>query len=105
MSPTPITALDPAHIAILCQQHGIREFAIFGSAARDELEPESDIDVLIDFLPKKKHSLLDLVTIQEELQELFGRPVDLLTRDGLKRMRNKLRRERISAGLKVIYVA
>ena len=105
MSPTHITALDPARITSLCQQHGIREFAIFGSAARDELVPESDIDVMIDFLPKTKPSLLDLVTIQEELQEMFGRPVDLLTRDGLKHMRNQLRRERITAGLKVIYVA
>lgn len=97
--------IDVSLLPPFCQRHRIREFSIFGSAARDELLPESDIDVLIDFEPGAKHSLLDLVQIQEELQELFGRPVDLLTRDGLKRMRNRLRRERIEAGLKAIYVA
>jgi len=49
MPQIPITTLDATLIAPYCRRHRIREFAIFGSAARGELTPESDIDVLVGF--------------------------------------------------------
>jgi len=49
MSQLPITTLDTTLIAPYCRRHRIREFAIFGSTARGELTPESDIDVQVDF--------------------------------------------------------
>ncbi len=97
--------LDPTRIAPFCQRRRIREFALFGSAAREELVPDSDIDVLVDFEPRSNYSLLDLVDMQEELQELFGRRVDLLTRPALKRMRNRFRKANIEAGLRTVYVS
>ena len=53
--------------------------AVFGSAARGELRPDSDIDVLVEFEPGRRVGLR-FITIQDELTQLFGRPVDLNTR-------------------------
>jgi hypothetical protein len=52
--------------------------ALFGSAIRGELKPESDVDVLVEFLPEQ-HVGLRFITVQEELESLLGRKVDLNT--------------------------
>lgn len=62
----------------LCRRHGVRRLALFGSALRGELGPESDIDILVDFKPGTAVGLR-FITIQAELSTLFGRKVDLLT--------------------------
>lgn len=51
------------------------ELALFGSALRDELGPESDVDILISFDDKARPTLLDMVRMEDELTELFGRPI------------------------------
>ncbi len=92
-----------SQLADFCQRRRIRELAIFGSATSGELRPDSDIDVLVDFLPQERYSLLDLVDMKEELEEVFGRPVDLLTRGALDRMRNRFRKANIENGLRKVY--
>ena len=59
------------------KKHGARKIAIFGSYARGEEKPESDIDIIVEFLERK--SLLELVRIERELSEVLGIKVDLLT--------------------------
>jgi len=71
--------LDHDRLAELCHRHGIARLALFGSAARGELEAESDIDVLVEFVPGRRVGLR-FITVQEELEELMGRKVDLNTR-------------------------
>lgn len=71
--------LDHDRLAELCRRHGIARLALFGSAARGELEAESDIDVLVEFVPGRRVGLR-FITVQEELEELMGRKVDLNTR-------------------------
>ena len=71
--------LDHDRLANLCRRHGIARLALFGSAARGELEAESDIDVLVEFVPGRRVGLR-FITVQEELEELMGRKVDLNTR-------------------------
>ena len=70
--------LDHDRLAELCRRHGIARLALFGSAARGELGPASDIDVLVEFVPGRRVGLR-FITIQEELQSLLGRKVDLNT--------------------------
>ena len=66
----------------LRQQFGLRRLAVFGSAARDELRPDSDIDVLVEFT--EPPTMARFFGTQDALQALLGRPVDLITVTGLK---------------------
>lgn len=74
-----LEAVDRNQLAELCRRHGIARLALFGSAARGESSPESDIDVLVEFIPGRRVGLR-FITVQEELQGLLGRRVDLNTR-------------------------
>ena len=56
---------------------------LYGSAARDELRPDSDIDVFVDFDPNSRFSLIEQIGLQDYLKDLLQRDVDLTTRGGL----------------------
>ena len=64
-------------IADFCRRHHIRKLSLFGSVLRDDFGPESDIDVLVEFEPGHVPGL-GLITIEDELSELLGYPVDLV---------------------------
>jgi predicted nucleotidyltransferase len=92
-------------IADYCKRWKIIEFAIFGSALRNDFSPGSDIDVLVTFDKDAHWTLFDMVDMQEELKEIFGRDVDLVSRRGIESSQNYLRREAILSSAKVIHVA
>ena len=85
-----------------CRKWRIRELSLFGSILRDDFGPESDIDVLVTFDPEAPWSLWDLIDMQEDLQSLVGRPVDLIEKEAL---RNPFRKEHILKTNRVIYAA
>jgi predicted nucleotidyltransferase len=85
-----------------CRRWKIAEFSIFGSALREDFSAKSDVDVLISFEPDIPWSLFDWVDMIEELQEILGRPVDLVEKSGL---RNPFRRREILNSRQVIYAA
>lgn len=62
---------------------GATALYLFGSAARDELGPDSDIDVFIDYTPDGSFTFVELIDLGELLQHNLGREVDVTTRDGL----------------------
>jgi predicted nucleotidyltransferase len=73
-------------IADFCRRHYICRLAIFGSALRDDFGPESDVDVLVDFVPGHTPGFFGLFDMEEELQSLFGgRKVDIRTPQDLSR--------------------
>ena len=78
------TEIPAEDIKAFCRKWGIRELALFGSALREDFGPESDIDVLVTFVPETRHGLFNLVRIQDELKEIFGRDVDLVSRRGVE---------------------
>jgi predicted nucleotidyltransferase len=82
-------------IARFCQRWGIRELALFRSALRDDFHPDSDLDILVTFTAGVDWGLLDHIQMQEELQGLLRRSVDLVSRHGLERSQNWLRRQEI----------
>lgn len=88
-----------------CQRWKITEFALFGSVLRDDFRSDSDIDTLVTFTPDAHHTLLDLVDMEQELQEIFRRDVDLVSKKGVERSRNYLRRKSILNSAQIIYVA
>jgi hypothetical protein len=63
---------------------GVTRLGLFGSVARGEERPDSDIDVLIDVDPNVKFSLLERAGVEADVQELFDRPVEVCRRDRLK---------------------
>ena len=69
---------DDARLAELCRRHGIRRLSLFGSAARGQLGPDSDVDLLVEFVPGRRVGLR-FITVQEELSAVIGRGVDLST--------------------------
>lgn len=73
-------------IADFCRLHHIRRLAIFGSALRNDFGPDSDIDVLVDFIPGHIPGFFGLFEMEEELSDLFGgRKADLRTPQDLSR--------------------
>jgi predicted nucleotidyltransferase len=88
-----------------CRRWKISELALFGSVLRDDFRPNSDIDLLVSFSPKAKVSLFDLVRMQNELKEIFGREVDLVERRAIEKSENYIRRKSILSNTKVIYAA
>lgn len=93
-------AIPVETLQALCRKWKVRELSLFGSVLRDDFSAHSDIDVLVSFEDDAPWSLWDLTTMQDELSFLFGRPVDLVEREGL---RNPFRRARILSTRKVIY--
>src|SRR5688500_8836232 len=63
---------------------GVRHAALFGSVARGDNRPDSDIDILVEFDPAARVTIFDYVAIKEYIAELFEQPVDVINREGLK---------------------
>ena len=72
---------DRKRLASLCEQHGAIRLRLFGSAARGEERPDSDIDIIVDF--KRPVGFIELIRFENALAEFFGRSVDLVTEPGL----------------------
>lgn len=78
----------------IANEHGARNVRIFGSVARGEARPDSDVDFLVEFEPGR--SLLDHAALLLDLQELLGRPVDVTTDRALRPLlRARILREAI----------
>ncbi len=87
-------------IAEFCKRWSINEFALFGSALRDDFRPDSDVDVLVSIDPKAHIGLFEIIDMKLELEKMFKRPVDLVEKEGL---RNPYRRNKILNTAQVIY--
>ena len=83
-----------ALVRTLAKAHGARSVELFGSAARNEDGPGSDLDFLVELEPGR--SMLDLIGLAEDLQEAFGRKVEAVTASGLKsRVLKEARRDAV----------
>ncbi len=76
------------------KQAGVIRSSLFGSITRGEATPESDVDFLIEF-PRGK-TLLDLVALEENLEKILGKPVDLVTFKSINPLlRNRILKQQI----------
>lgn len=94
-----------AAIGTFCNRWRVTEFSLFGSVLEGGLGVESDVDVLVTFSPEAEWDLFDATRMEEELQVIFGRRVDLVTRRALEDSPNWIRREAILGSAVPIYVA
>jgi uncharacterized protein len=92
-------------IAEFCRRWQIVELALFGSVLRDDFRADSDIDVLVRFAPQARHTLLDMVRMQKELEQILGRDVDLVERAAIEQSRNYIRRRAILESAEVVHAA
>lgn len=72
-------------LSAFCERHHITRLALFGSALRDDFNPESDVDVLVEFDPAHVPGLITFAGIELELTALVGRRVDMRTQFELSR--------------------
>jgi uncharacterized protein len=80
--------IDRAELADCCHRYGVARLETFGSFATGDASPESDLDLLVTF-DANAHTGLEFVAFQQELAAIFGRSIDLLTRESVQRAPNK----------------
>jgi predicted nucleotidyltransferase len=79
----------------IARSHGARRVRVFGSVARGEAGPDSDVDVLVDLEPGR--SLFDIIAIKQDLEDLLGREVDVVTEAAVSPyIRNEVLKEAVS---------
>jgi predicted nucleotidyltransferase len=98
-------AIPYEQIAAFAGRWKVRELSLFGSVLRDDFRPDSDVDMLVTFDEDAAWTLFDIVTMQDELEVVFGRKVDLGERRWVERSQNYVRRKAILNSLEPIYVA
>jgi len=87
-------------LAELCRKYGIAELSVFGSVARGDAQPGSDVDLLYVRAPGNDLGM-SYFALQEDLEKLFGRPVDLVSKDGLHRVI----RDQVLSDAQILYAA
>jgi uncharacterized protein len=99
----PLIDLSLESIKIFCQKWKITEFSIFGSVLRSDFRPDSDLDVLVSFMPHVPWTVIDLITMQDELQQIMHREVDLIEKRVIEKSDNLIRRNEILNTAQVLY--
>ena len=98
-------AIPKEQLEAFCLRWKVEEIALFGSVLRDDFRPDSDVDVLVSFLPEARYSLFDLARMQKELEAILGREVDMVEKKAVEQSRNYLRRKAILSSAEVVYAA
>ena len=78
---TLLSATNHERIAEFCQKWKIRELSLFGSVLREDFGSESDVDILVSFEPDAPWSYFEWADMQEELNAIFDRKVDLVEKE------------------------
>ena len=95
---------DSQSLKKLCRERGLARLELFGSALREDFSPDSDVDLLCTLRPDVRCTLLGWADLQFKLEELFGRPVDLVSRWAIERSQNLYRRNAILSTARPLYV-
>jgi len=88
-------------LADYCHRYQVQRLALFGSVLGNDFRADSDVDVLVSFLPNAHIGFITFSRMQRELSGLFQQPVDLVPMDGLK----PVIRESVLADIEEIYAA
>lgn len=100
---TFVDSIPQEEIIRFCRRWQVRELALFGSALRADFKPESDVDLLVSFHRNADWGLFDHVQMRLDLESIFKRKVDLVTRRALEQSQNGLLRECILNTARVIF--
>lgn len=90
-------------IESFCQHWNITKLEIFGSATTGALTDSSDIDLLVEYSPSFERTMADQIRIQNEIEALFGREVDLITKNSITKNPNPIFLDSVMRSLVTIY--
>jgi predicted nucleotidyltransferase len=102
MTSVPGIAIPHEQIEVFCLRFEVEELSLFGSVLRSDFGPDSDIDIMLKFRPGYGFTFENTPDIQDELQRIFNRPVDVIEKG---RVRNPIRRQAILGSYQVVYAA
>ena len=97
--------LPKEKIEAFCRKWKVIELCVFGSALRDDFQPDSDPDLLVAFAEDANRGLLEHVEMEEELSAVLGRKVDLVSRRAIEASENYIRRRHILNSAERVYAA
>ena len=104
-----MTAMDlgvsQEQIEQFCRRRKISRLAVFGSAAEGRLGPDSDIDLLVTFAADAEWTMFDHYAMEEELAQMFGREVDLVSIRAVEENPNPICRRQILQSARPLYAA
>ena len=103
--PRTAIPLPLAAIAEFCAKWKVKESAVFGSVLREDFRADSDVDVMVEFEPEATPDFSNFMKMQEELEFLLGRRVDLVTRESVTRSINWYRRKVILESARTIHAS
>ena len=89
-------------LASIARKYEVIEMDVFGSSIRADMQAKSDVDLLVSFAPEAKVSLFDIMDLETELEQLFGRAVDIVEPQALS---NPIRRKAILNSKEPLYAA
>ncbi len=95
--------LDTEKINSFCEKWKISELSLFGSSTTENFQESSDVDVLVSFEDVAKWTLFDHVDMKNQLEEIFNRKVDFVTKKGLINSSNEIRKKSILDNSKRVY--
>ena len=75
--------IDRDRLAAFCRRHHVERLSLFGSVLTDKFRPDSDVDILVQFVPGHHVGLFEMSAMEQELTDMLGREVDLRTPKGL----------------------
>ncbi len=97
-------AVDRERLADLCRRYHVAKLELFGSRAKGTARPDSDVDLLVTFAEGQTPGL-EFVALCDELEALFGRHVDVLTRHAVETDHNQIRKRSILSRAEAFYAA
>jgi uncharacterized protein len=97
-------AIDRERLATLCRRYHVAKLELFGSRAKGTARPDSDVDLLVTFESGQTPGL-EFFGLANELEELFGQRVDLLTRPRVERDDNPIFRHNVLSAAATLYAA
>ena len=97
--------ITPTQLKEFCRRWKVAELSLFGSILRQDFNLNSDVDVLVTYLPAAKRGLFEKMRMKEDLETLLHRKVDLVSKKAIQKSSNWLRRENILNSAEVLYVA
>ncbi len=99
----PKTNVSRERLVEFCTRWGVMQLGVFGSILREDFGPDSDIDILVSLDPNRRYTLFDLVDMEHDLEEMYGRKVDVVEREGIEASENQFRKKLIFDSLEIVY--